>query len=109
MAGHVAPAFDPGPHFAIGLAHRGLHPFDAFLDDLINRHAPLGLPYFSVAERLGKRSIAHAFQPEALAARVLAGEGSGLKMPTQRVRCLPVSESVNLKERVATPAVVMLT
>ena len=78
MAGDVLPAFDPGPHFAVRLLDRRLHPLDPLLDDVIDGLAPLGLLHLAVAEGLGERRSARAPQAVDLAAGVLDGEGLGV-------------------------------
>ena len=40
VAGDVLPAFEPGPHLAVGLPDRRLHPLDPLLDDLVDGLAP---------------------------------------------------------------------
>ena len=78
MAGDVLPAFDPGPHFAVRLADRRLHPLDPLLDDLVDGLASLGLLHFPVAEGFGERRSACAPQAVDPAAGVLDGEGLGV-------------------------------
>ena len=78
VAGDVLPAFDPGPHFAVRLLDRRLHPVDPLLDDLVDGLAFLGLLHFPVAEGLGERRSARAPQAVDPAAGVLDGEGLGV-------------------------------
>jgi hypothetical protein len=45
------PAFQPGPHLAVRLADRGLHPLDPLIDDLRDGLASLALPGLAVGAR----------------------------------------------------------
>ena len=78
MARDVLPAFEPGPHLAVRLLDRRLHPVDPLLDDLVNGLAPLRLLRFPVAEGFGERRRACAPQAVDPAAGVLDGEGLGV-------------------------------
>jgi hypothetical protein len=71
------PAFEPGPHLAVRLAHRRLHPCDVLIDDLIDGDAAqLDLPRLGLPRAL--RNVLAATDPvlqgHGLDARMLDGE-----------------------------------
>jgi hypothetical protein len=86
-----------------------LHPDDPFLDDLGDGPAVLALGSLGLEQLRDKRRRVETFERIDLAAGILSREGFGIVDPSVALRCLPVAVSVNLKAKVATPAVVMLT
>src|SRR5437667_6117814 len=78
MARGVLPTLQPGPHLAVRLANRRLHPRDPLLDDLIDGLAALRLLRLLVAEGLRQGLAAHALEAVDPAAGGLDGEGFGI-------------------------------
>src|SRR6516162_8093136 len=74
MAGDVLPCFDPGPHLAVWLLDRRLHPLNPLLNDVVDGLVPLGLRSLVLAEGLGQRVAAHGFEAVDLAAGILDRE-----------------------------------
>jgi hypothetical protein len=74
VARDVLPAFDPGPHLAVWLLDRGLHPLDPLLDYLVNGLALLVLLHLLLTQGFGDGLAAPGFQRVDLAAGILDRE-----------------------------------
>jgi hypothetical protein len=99
MARNILPAFDPGPHLAVTLQHRGLHPFDTLLDNLVNGLAPRGPLRLLLAQALGDvLAVADpGFQGIDLGSGMLDGEG--FAMNAEPFGALPARALVGEFER----------
>lgn len=78
MACRVLPVLQSGPHLAVGLLDRRLHPRHSLVDDLGDGLATLGFCDFPVTEGLDEGAATHGLEAVNLAAGVLDGEGFGI-------------------------------